>query len=140
ACRLPVPVLESNLDERSPLRVRREEESGSVLRDEPVFAKAYRACDGHRVAFVHAANAERVVGLVFRAVRDFVVKGQRRFSRYLIASGDWLLMGKPKTSARGYLGIAHNSPSTKVISDAPHLNKDNLSPHFACGTGAASHA
>jgi hypothetical protein len=51
------------------------EKGCGIVSDEPVFAEPYRACYHGTACMEDAANAERILGLVFRAVWHFVVEG-----------------------------------------------------------------
>src|SRR5579872_5874844 len=72
--RLVIFIFEANFGEGCPLCSRWKEEVRSVVGDDPVLPKSYRAGNCDEVAFRDAARSKRIIGSVLRAVGNLIVE------------------------------------------------------------------
>jgi len=79
AGRLALPIFQTNFNQRNPGSIGWKEKCSGIVGNQPVFTEPYRAGNGGIVALMHATHAQRIVGLILRAVGDFVVKGTESF-------------------------------------------------------------
>jgi len=77
-----MPVIQTNLCQRRLFFTRPKKESRSVFSDNPVLSETNRA-DNSNIIFriSYTANSKRCICFILRAIRHFVIYGQRRSFR-----------------------------------------------------------